>query len=518
MELYGGAGVGKTELLLHLASCAILPTCHHGDQTSSSTSPGQRHHQGNQTQVVWVDCDLKFSVLRLAVLLEQRVVKNELSGQRRGQGRGEGHVCGEDGDADSGEEREVRTAGVGQNDPRLDNSVSTSTGSVCDMQRTAHCGQGASPCHMASCRQSQRTGGSGLKRKAKEMELEEGGTCLEPQEQSHRLPSQSNLTKAGDGVGDKLGNGHISAHQPHSSGVLVRRQSEGIHRLSSEKQTEWIQRHSSEKQTEGSPRPSSERQSGGSPRLSSERESGGSPRPSSERESGGSPRPSSERQSGGSPRPSTLKEGGSEQTQARAVQDDSAGERSGEVSAEEVEKKVAECLGRVLVVRCLSSQQLICTLRSLESTIAANPHIALLVVDPVSAFFWSDRCRDFQHSSSFLHKHMSYVAAILKRIADSYGVLVVTTKQALIKPRPPDRTHSVSPCEEFGTGAGTDRHVEFLGQAWSEAVTHRFVCCRSVKCQGGQKMAGYTLSGDTGTRHFTISESGVTFEQTSSVD
>ena len=493
MELYGGAGVGKTELLLHLASCAILPTCHHGDQTPSSTSPGQCHQRGNQTQVVWVDCDLKFSVLRLAVLLEQRIVKNELSGQRRGQGRGE------DGDADSCEEREVRTAGVRQNDPRLDNSVSTSTGSVCDMQRTSHCGQGASPCHMASCRQSQRTGGSGLKRKAKEMELEEGGACLEPQEQSHRLPSQSNLTKASDGVGDKLGNGHISAHQPHSSGVLVRRQSEGIHRqsegihrLSSEKQTEWIQRPSSEKQTEGSPRPSSERQSGGSPR------------------------PSSERQSGGSPRPSMLKEGGSEQTQVKAVHDDGAGEHTGEVSAEEVEKKVAECLGRVLVVRCLSSQQLICTLRSLESTIAANPSIALLVVDPVSAFFWSDRCRDFQHSSSFLHKHMSHVAAILKRIADSYGVLVVTTKQALIKPRPQDRTHSVSPCEEFG--AGTDRHVEFLGQAWSEAVTHRFVCCRSVKCQGGQKTAGYTLSGDNGTRHFTISESGVTFDQTSSVD
>ena len=487
MELYGGAGVGKTELLLHLASCAILPTCHHGDQTSSSTSPGQRHQRGNQTQVVWVDCDLKFSVLRLAVLLEQRIVKNEPSGQRRGQGRGEGHVCGEDGDADSGEEREVRTAGVGQNDPRLDNSVSTSTGCVCDMQRTAHCGQGASPCHAASCCQSRRTGGSGLKRQAKEMELEEGGACLEPQEQSHRLPSQSNLTKAGDGVGDKLGNGHISAHQPHSRGVLVRRQSkgihrqsEGIHRLSSEKQTEWIQRHSSEKQTEGSRRPSSERQSGGSPR------------------------------------PSMLKEGGSEQTQARAVHDDSAGEHTGEVSAEEVEKKVAECLGRVLVVRCLSSQQLICTLRSLESTIAANPNIALLVVDPVSAFFWSDRCRDFQHSSSFLHKHMSHVAAILKRIADSYGVLVVTTKQALIKPRPQDRTHSISPCEEFG--AGTDRHVEFLGQAWSEAVTQRFVCCRSVKCQGGQKTAGYTLSGDNGTRHFTISESGVTFDQTSTVD
>ena len=495
MELYGGAGVGKTELLLHLASCAILPTCHNGDQTSSSTGPGQHHHRGNQTQVVWVDCDLKFSVLRLAILLEQRIVNNELSGQRRGQGRGEGHAC-EDGDADSGEEREVRTAGIRQNDPSLDNSVSSSTGSVCDMQRTAHCDLGASPCHVASCRQTQRTGGSGLKRKAKEMELEEGGACLEPQEQSLRLPSQSNLTKAGDGVGDKLGSGHISAHQPHSSGVLVRRQSEEIHRLSSEKQTEGIQKHSSEKHTEGSPRPSSERQSGGSPR------------PSSERQTKGSPRPSSERQTEGSLRPSMLKEVGSEQ--ARAVRDDGAGERTGEVSAEEVEKKVTECLGRVLVVRCLSSQQLICTLRSLESTIAANPTIALLVVDPVSAFFWSDRCRDFQHSSSFLHKHISHIAAILKRIADSYGVLVVTTKQALIKPRPQDRTDGVvSPCEEFG--AGTDRHVEFLGQAWSEAVTRRFVCCRSVKCQGGQKTAGYTLSGDTGTRHFTISDSGVAF-------
>ena len=478
MELYGGEGVGKTELLLHLTSSAILiPTSQHGNQTPTSPgqqhfhgnqtpfNPGQQHHFGNQTQVVWVDCDLKFSVLRLAVLLEQRIVNCELSSNSSGKGKDESQVVGEDCQVNdehvskSGKGREVRTVGAGQGDfgpAEADSNASSTVSSVCDIQRTTRSHVGASHCHTAaaavvSCSQRPKATGSGLKRKA--TETEDRGTCLELQEQSNRLPRHSN-SKASDGGCDKLESGDtLSAHEPHSGGVLANTQSEGFQRPSSETQSKAIEGFS------------------------------------------------------------MLKEGDSGQMQTLPVQDNGANEPANELSAEKVERRVAECLERVLVVRCASSQQLICTLHSLESVIAANRNIAVLVVDPVSAFFWSDKCRDY-HSSSFVHKNMSHVASILKKIANSYGVLVVTTKQALIKPRPKDRTDNVVfPCEELGTGAGADKHVEFLGKAWSEAVTQRFVCSRSVQCQEGLRMTGYTLSGAAGTRRFTISESGVCFDQ-----
>lgn len=481
MELYGGEGVGKTELLLHLACSAILPTSHHGNQTpttpgqqhhrgnqpsTSSTSPGQRLHHGNQTQVVWVDCDLKFSVLRLAVLLEQRIVNSERSAVfDEGTGETESGAAGLGGDCfvsgekvgettESGEGREVRTVGGGESDPgpaaphNRTPSTSTSTGNT---PNTPRCPAGASLRHVADSDAAgvthspgPRTTGSGLKRKAREMEGDEDACLdLQLQEQSGRLPTRAKR-KASDAAGKRSESGNRpppSAQEPHNSGDIT-----PVHPPVAE---------------------------------------------------------------GAEKRPRLMTEGGSVRRQQEGGAD--------ELNAEAVERRVAECLGRVQVVQCLSSQQLICTLHSLEAVIAANRNIALLVLDSVSAFFWSDKCSDLHHhhSSSLLHKNVSHVASVLKKIADSYGVLVVATKQALIKPRLKDKADSrvVSPSEGLGSGAGADKHVEMMGRAWSEAVTHRFVCSRSVQSHGGMRTTRYTLTGAAEMRHFTIGECGVCFDQ-----
>lgn len=49
------------------------------------------------------------------------------------------------------------------------------------------------------------------------------------------------------------------------------------------------------------------------------------------------------------------------------------------------------CLSRLLVVRCSSSSQLLLTLHFLETTLCSRPSLALLLIDSISTFYWSDR-------------------------------------------------------------------------------------------------------------------------------
>ncbi|XP_024859241.1 DNA repair protein XRCC2 isoform X3 [Kryptolebias marmoratus] len=49
------------------------------------------------------------------------------------------------------------------------------------------------------------------------------------------------------------------------------------------------------------------------------------------------------------------------------------------------------CLSRLLVVHCSSSSQLLLTLHFLETTLSSRSSLALLLIDSMSAFYWSDR-------------------------------------------------------------------------------------------------------------------------------
>ena len=115
---------------------------------------------------------------------------------------------------------------------------------------------------------------------------------------------------------------------------------------------------------------------------------------------------------------------------------------------------------------------------SLESKIAANPNIAMLVVDPISAFYWSDRACDLQ--STFLHKNMAAIAKILTKISKSNGVFVAVTTQLLMKPKDKGQGQSMTLCQRSRTWKevkGQEDYVEYLGKSWKECVTHRFRKC-----------------------------------------
>ena len=393
LEIYGGEGVGKSELLLNLVTSVLLP---------GTRGQHQDDGQGNQTQVIWVDCDLKFSVLRLAVLLEQWIVSEQSEKNNDSAG------CGKDGGYTSGK--------------RSANSESTS----CVSQESL----------------------------ASAVEFKD----QYPQGHSHSTLNCTLKTSMQVVAVSQSNNEHEQKFKtPHSA---LKRKSEDMERADPSKCT-------------GNKESAKTRNK--FPDLVS----------------------------------TTVHVTPSKHTEGMSVCPES---HRKELSTEEVEKKVLGCLERVQVVRCMSSQQLICTLHSLKSVISANRNIALLVLDSVSSFFWSNKCSDF--NNAFLDKSMSHISSVLKKIAEVYGVFVVATKQALTKPRPKENFDSmVSSSTRLNSSSYEAGHVEFLGAAWSGIVTRRLTCSKSVLHQAGAKTTKYTLTGPAVSKHFTISESGVHVDQ-----
>ncbi|KAL8575676.1 hypothetical protein ACOMHN_055865 [Nucella lapillus] len=462
VEVCGGEGVGKTELLLHLATSTLL-SCH-----------------GDRPEVIWVDCDLKFSVLRLAVLLEQQLMK-KASGEHCCLVSGE-HCCSASKTSTkSAESVELVVNKDPQNiKPCCDlvgggNTESCEAGHLKDRVRDdvdgccrlgnnrERCAAGCSQ-HLKSDGKNgtgENTGRTGIKREGKKED---------DQRQGVTTPS-----KAGDNV-------------PHETDHSVKPDSNKkrpLHESDSSSSVTFSEKSKSDRLT--------------SKRKADEMESDVLPDDDRVCHRHDESEATSVNKS--------LHTTRTEYSEAAACAVESGRHSRAEkrgMSEEEVEKRVEECLRRVHVLRCVSSQQLVCTLHSLHTLIAANRNIALLLIDPLSAFFWSDRASDCQHASSFLQKNMAQVSSVLKDIAVSYGVLVVASKQALLRPRS-KASSTLSPAR------GEDSRAEFLGQAWGRAVTRRLVCSsRRVCAQKGVRTTRYTLSsGSAGQTQFTVGESGV---------
>ncbi|CAH1246856.1 XRCC2 [Branchiostoma lanceolatum] len=93
------------------------------------------------------------------------------------------------------------------------------------------------------------------------------------------------------------------------------------------------------------------------------------------------------------------------------------------------EDRVKQCLRRLYIVRCNSSEQLVITLHSLEHIIASSSEVSLLIVDSISAFYWLDRSTDDSISGQELNQRRC--VDILSRYLSDYGIVLIATKQAL---------------------------------------------------------------------------------------
>ncbi|PVD22462.1 hypothetical protein C0Q70_18276 [Pomacea canaliculata] len=418
VEFFGGDAVGKSELLLHLVALAVLPN------TWKS-----RHLKGHKAEVIWVDTDLKFSVLRLAVIIEQRIITGLRSQSRVDVGvQDDGNGC-------------VQTfAGENSGSCEAEHNHAEASAHVFPSQqvstRDAHNG---TKCHV---NKEEKCDKSNL-------------ICIESARYNVETNSRCNILG-----GRKRTASQMNDNEKDYCGDLS---SKCLHNISSESVMSGLCFDIKD---------------------------------------------SANKSEGAFPSFKECKFQHETKSIAGSCEETM-------VTEQELQLLVQQCLERVHIVRCTSSQQLLCTLHSLDATIAANSNISLLVVDPISAYFWSDKNRDLNHHSSYLHNVTCNVVNILKKFTKTYNLLVIVSKQALMKPKQKEvkGERYGTPCPTAAVpGLDNDFQVGFLGKPWSELTSKSFLCEKSEWSREHSTQQHYRLLGSQDyQKYFVIKESGVEF-------
>lgn len=154
---------------------------------------------------------------------------------------------------------------------------------------------------------------------------------------------------------------------------------------------------------------------------------------------------------------------------------------------------IKSCLGRLFIVHCNSSIQLLATVLSLEKLLAAKPEVGVFMIDSLSAFYWLDRC-DGGSQSHQEHKQRKIVDAI-RNYTQQYRVVVIATKQAI-----------------FGS-SDKSMNREHLCQAWQRLVNYRFEFDKNKGQNGMNQIYSACRTYQLSKKHlrFYIKESGIEF-------
>uniref|UniRef100_S4RQQ1 X-ray repair cross complementing 2 n=1 Tax=Petromyzon marinus TaxID=7757 RepID=S4RQQ1_PETMA len=161
------------------------------------------------------------------------------------------------------------------------------------------------------------------------------------------------------------------------------------------------------------------------------------------------------------------------------------------------------CLSCLSIATCHTVSQLELTLLALEEQVALppllgsnRPHVGLLVLDGLSAFYWMDQ--PCPGSTSVTER----CCEVLSRMARQQGLVLIATTQQLFRPQR----------QQASRGAGPR---PLLGRAWHALVTLRFVFGRDDGVPGAVTSKTFSMEldrapGDTHFRRsFVISEDGV---------
>lgn len=154
---------------------------------------------------------------------------------------------------------------------------------------------------------------------------------------------------------------------------------------------------------------------------------------------------------------------------------------------------IKSCLGRLFIVHCNSSIQLLATVLSLEKLLAAKPEVGVFMIDSLSAFYWLDRCGGGSQSHQE-HKQQKIVDAI-RNYTQQYRVVVIATKQAI-----------------FGS-SDKSMNREHLCQAWQRLVNYRFEFDKNKGQNGMNQIYSACRTYQLSKKHlrFYIKESGIEF-------
>lgn len=155
---------------------------------------------------------------------------------------------------------------------------------------------------------------------------------------------------------------------------------------------------------------------------------------------------------------------------------------------------IKSCLGRLFIVHCNSSIQLLVTVLSLENLLAAKPEVGVFIIDSLSAFYWLDRCSGGESQGHQEHNQRKIVD-VVRKYAQQYRVVLIATKQTI-----------------FGS-SDKSTHREHLCQAWQRLVNYRFEFDKNKGQNGVNQVYSVCRTYQLSKKHlrFYIKESGIEF-------
>ncbi|XP_042533134.1 DNA repair protein XRCC2 [Dipodomys spectabilis] len=177
------------------------------------------------------------------------------------------------------------------------------------------------------------------------------------------------------------------------------------------------------------------------------------------------------------------------------------------------EEMIKCCLGRLFLVYCSSSAQLLITLYSLEAMFCSHPSLCLLIVDSLSAFYWIDRVNGGE-SVNLQESTLKKCSKLLEKLVNEYRLILLATTQSIMQ-RAGASTEGPAAACKLPSDADSDFRP-YLCKAWQQVVKHRIVFS---KHQDNQDTNGTTqfslvsrhLTSHSLRKHFIIRESGVEF-------
>ncbi|XP_023377551.1 DNA repair protein XRCC2 [Pteropus vampyrus] len=184
-------------------------------------------------------------------------------------------------------------------------------------------------------------------------------------------------------------------------------------------------------------------------------------------------------------------------------------------SSEEV---ITHCLGRLFLVHCSSSTQLLLTLYSLETVFCGHPSLCLLIVDSLSAFYWIDRANGGE-SVSAQESTLKKCSHFLEKVVREYRLVLFATTQSLMQKTSHAAAGPSSAFSLLGAGSGAAAGASaadfrpYLCLAWQQAVQRRVFFSRDDSGPRNQfSLVSRHLKSNSLKKHsFIIGESGVQF-------
>ncbi|XP_006150304.1 DNA repair protein XRCC2 isoform X1 [Tupaia chinensis] len=175
-------------------------------------------------------------------------------------------------------------------------------------------------------------------------------------------------------------------------------------------------------------------------------------------------------------------------------------------SSEEI---IKFCLGRLFLVYCSSSTQLLLTLYSLETMFCSHPSLCLLILDSLSAFYWIDRANGGE-SVNLQESTLKKCSQFLEKLVNEYRLVLFATTQSIMQ-----KTSNLP--EEPPSACKRDADIDYrpyLCKTWQQVVKHRIFFSKQDDSKGSTQFSVVSrhLKSNSLKKHlFIIGESGVEF-------